>query len=102
MKKEKKMATCEKCGASFKPYWQFMDVEEHTCENCAHQADKKKGQRLVLAFTKVVLGIIAIAVSVLLLDSFFLQLAGFVVLIFGLLKLVEVAIIGQKASPQKS
>ena len=34
--------------------------------------------------------------------AFFLQLAGFVVLIFGLLKLVEVAIIGQKASPQKS
>lgn len=95
------MATCEKCGITFKPYWRFMDVEEETCEHCAQVEDDKKGQRLLTAFIKVILGIVLIAWNVLLVDSFFLQLAGFVVLIFGLLKLVEIACIGQKPSMEE-
>ena len=79
-----------------------MDVEEKTCEHCAHQEDDKKGQRLITAFVKVVVGILTIALSVLLVDSFFLELAGFIVLLFGLLKLVEMAFIGQKPSPLRS
>ena len=49
----------------------------------------------------VILGVVLIALNVLAVDSFFLQLAGFIVLIFGVLKLVEITTIGQKPSAQR-
>lgn len=94
------MATCEKCGIPFKPYWQFMDVEENTCEQCAYQEDETKGQRLCTAFVKLVLGIVFIILSVVF-DAFSLKLAGFIVLLFALLKLLEITTLGQGSSPQR-
>jgi hypothetical protein len=94
------MATCEKCGVTFKPYWQFMDVEDNTCEECVQQEDEKKGQRLCTAFIKLVLGIVFITLSVVF-DAFWLKLAGFIVLLFALLKLLEITTLGQGSSLQK-
>ena len=94
------MATCEKCGTPFKPYWQFMDVEESTCEQCAYQEDAKRGQRQVTAFVKLALGIIVIILSIVF-DSFFLKLAGFTVLLFALLKLLEITTLSQEPPPRK-
>ena len=95
------MATCEKCGAPFKPYWQFMDVEESTCEQCVIQEDEKKSQRLYTAFVKLALGIVFVLLGVVF-DAFLLKLAGFIVLLFALLKLLEITTLGQGLPPQSS
>ena len=94
------MATCEKCGVTFKPYWQFMDVEETACEQCAYQEDEKKGQRLRTAYIKLALGIVFIVLSIVF-DAFSLKLVGFIVLLFALLKLLEITTLSQGSSPQK-
>jgi len=95
------MATCEKCGASFKPYWRFTDVEESICEHCVHQQDEKRKQRLVTAFVTLAIGLIAVIAGAAA-ASFFLKLAGFILLLFGLLKLIEFTVIGGSAAPQQS
>ena len=95
------MARCEKCGADFKPYWAGTEIEEKSCEHCAYEAEDKKGQCMVLAFAKVVVGLALIMLSVAG-DLFFLKIAGFVILLFGVLKLVEVATISQKPSAVNS
>jgi dolichol kinase len=77
-----------------------MDVEENTCEQCDHQEDEKKDQRLCTAFVKLVLGIVFVIVSVVF-DAFALKLAGFIVLLFALLKLLEITTLGQGTAPHK-
>ncbi len=77
-----------------------MDVEDTTCEHCAFEEDETKGHRLATAFVKLLLGVMVMVLSAIF-DSFFLQLAGFVVLLLGLLKLLEITIIGQAPPAQK-
>ena len=92
------MATCKECGVTFKPYWQFTDVEEETCEHCARLGDDKKGQRCITGVVTLVLGIVLIALDVLLVDSLLLQVAGIALLTFSVLKLITLAV----PAPQES
>lgn len=93
------MATCKKCGALFKPYWKFTEVENDTCEQCSFEESRKKGPWMVTALINVVLGIICTALSVFV-EPFFFRIAGFIFLLFALLPLIEMAVLSRKDCPQ--
>jgi hypothetical protein len=82
------MATCEKCGENFKPYWRLTDVQDKKCEKCEYVGDKQKEKRIWNALIQIVIGFIIIIMNPEAL-SLPLELIGFVLVLFGTVKMIE-------------
>jgi hypothetical protein len=82
------MATCEKCGDAFKPFWRFTDVQDKVCEKCLYGESGDKQRRVWTAMIKIIVGffIIIITPSP---GSLFIQVIAFFLVISGIIKLIE-------------
>ncbi|MFH0813135.1 MAG: hypothetical protein V2A69_09925 [Pseudomonadota bacterium] len=85
------MSACEKCGEDFKPYWRFTDVQEKRCEKCTYQESGEKENRVWNALIKIVIGFLIIIINPQS-RSLFLEVIGFLLVIFGTIKLIEDAL----------
>lgn len=85
------MALCEKCGDNFKPYWRLADIQEKKCEKCEYLADEKKERKIWNALIQIVIGFLLIIMNP---GSFSvpLEVIGFVLVLFGTVKLIEDAL----------
>ena len=82
------MATCEKCGEEFKPYWRLADIQDKRCEYCEYVADKDKEKRIWNALIKIVIGFLIVIINPETV-SIPLEAIGFLLVLFGTVKLIE-------------
>ena len=88
------MAICEKCGEEFKPYWRLAEIQDKKCEKCEYVEDEGKNKRIWTALLKVVVGFLIIIINQT--KSFPLEVVGILLIIFGLIKLFEDAIMHKR------
>ena len=85
------MATCEKCGDTFKPFWRFADVQDKVCEKCLYLESGDKEVRVWTATIKIIVGFLIIIITPSP-GSLFLHVIGFFLVISGIMKLIEDAV----------
>jgi len=89
------MALCEKCGEAFKPYWRLAEVEDKRCEKCDYLANEGKDKRIWTALIKIVLGFLLIIFLPQSPPAPF-HIVGFLLVTFGVIKLIEDAIMHKR------
>ena len=85
------MAMCEKCGEDFKPYWHLDDVQDKRCEKCEYRASEGKEKRIWNALVIIAIGFLIIIVNPESI-SLPLEIIGFLLVLFGTIKLIEDAV----------
>ncbi|RLA92816.1 MAG: hypothetical protein DRG25_05655 [Deltaproteobacteria bacterium] len=85
------MPICEKCGEEFKPYWNFTDIQNKKCEKCAYLESEEKERRIWNALIKIMIGFLIVIINP---ESTCvpLEVIGFILILFGTIKLIEDAI----------
>ena len=85
------MATCEKCGDAFKPFWRLTEIQDKVCEKCLYAESGDKERRVWTALIKIIIGFLIIIITPPS-RSLFLQVIGFFLVISGIIKLIEDAV----------
>ena len=85
------MAICEKCGEEFKPYWRLTDIQDKRCEKCEYLGNEKQEKWIWNALLQIVTGFVIIIINP---ESINLplEIIGFLLVLFGTIKLIEDAI----------
>jgi len=85
------MTTCEKCGENFKPYWRLAEVQEKRCEKCEYVGDEEKERKIWNGLIQIVIGFLIVLMNPES-TSLPLEVIGFVLVLFGTVKLIEDAL----------
>ena len=85
------MVACEKCGEDFKPYWRLTDVQDKKCEKCEYLGEEDKEKRIWNALIQIVIGFLIIIMNPES-SSLPLEVVGFILVLFGTVKLIEDAL----------
>ncbi|HPD61005.1 MAG TPA: hypothetical protein PKV48_04500 [Thermodesulfobacteriota bacterium] len=91
------MATCEKCGEEFKPYWRLAELQDKRCEKCEYLEEEKKNKRIWTALLKIMVGFVLIIFTSSL-SAGPLKVLGFFLVVLGLIKLIEDAIMHHRSN----
>jgi uncharacterized membrane protein HdeD (DUF308 family) len=90
------MATCEKCGEEFKPYWRLAELQNKRCEKCEYLKEKRKNKRIWTALLKVAVGFLLIIFTPAS-STWPLRILGFFLIVLGLIKLIEDALMHRRS-----
>jgi len=90
------MATCEKCGEEFKPYWRLAELQNKRCEKCEYLEENRKNKRIWTALLKAAIGFLLI-LSAPSSSMWPLKALGFFLIVLGLIKLIEDALMHRRS-----
>jgi hypothetical protein len=90
------MATCEKCGEEFKPYWRLAELQNKRCEKCEYLEEEKKNKRIWTALLKAAVGFLLIVFTPSS-STWPLKGLGFFLVVLALIKLIEDALMHNRS-----
>ena len=91
------MATCEKCGEEFKPYWRLAELQDKRCEKCEYLEEERENNRIWTALLKAVVGFLLVIFTPVS-SAWPLKILGYFLIMVGLIKLIEDALMHRGSS----